>query len=241
MEQVDDMASRVEILTDGTFSIDGGMLVYGVPKYYGMRMESHLKPLYIEAGDERILVDTGIGNPPEKYAKMYHVKKETDLLTSLRDMDISPEDITMVIQTHLHFDHTGYSGEFQSASFICQEEEIRYAHMPDRFQMGAYLKDNFDGLRFKPVKGEREVAQGVTVIPTPGHTPGHQSVLVETPEEVLVYTGDVTPLPINMEKRLIVGVLHDPVKALESIDLLRDIQGWWPDKKKRFVYCHSPE
>lgn len=241
MDPEEGLAKDTKILSDGTFTIDGGMLVYGVPTFYGRSVESHLKPLYIESGDERILVDCGIGDPPDKFRDAYGVKKETDLLDQLSKMGLSPDDITMVIQTHLHFDHTGYSRYFSSASFICQEEEIRYAHMPDRFQKGAYIGENFRELRFRPVVGEREVAPGVTVIPTPGHTPGHQSVTVEKDDEVLVYTGDVTPLPVNYEKRFIVGVLHDPVKALRSIDLLRDISGWWPDKKKRFVFSHARE
>ncbi|MBN1539275.1 MAG: hypothetical protein JW939_03955, partial [Candidatus Thermoplasmatota archaeon] len=61
MEGDGSFADSLEVLSDGTFQIDGGMLVYGVPRYYGKLFRAKLKPMYVEAGDERILVDTGIG------------------------------------------------------------------------------------------------------------------------------------------------------------------------------------
>ncbi|MGA1822794.1 MAG: MBL fold metallo-hydrolase, partial [Thermoplasmatota archaeon] len=122
---------------------------------------------------------------------------------------------------------------------IAQEDEIRYAYQPDRFQKGGYLAENFHGSRFQPVRGEVEVAPGVTVVPTPGHTPGHQSVVVETDDEVVIYTGDVSPLSVNHERMLIVGILHDPVKALRSLEKLNEMSSWWPEKPKKFIYSHS--
>ncbi len=217
------------------------MLVYGVMKYYGRKIKAELKPLYIETGDERIIVDTGIGELPEKLSGIYEVEKDRDLPSSLKDIGVFPEDITMVINTHLHFDHTGYNNLFRSARFIAQEEEVRYAASPDRFQKGGYFQPNLSKTRFSPVVGETEVAPGVTVIPTPGHTPGHQSVLVEMEDELVIYTGDVSPLKINHDKKYIVGVLYDPVAALRSLELLDRLSTWWPDKRKRFVYSHDGE
>lgn len=234
-----EIAGKVKVLSDGTFTLDGGMFVYGVPKFYGMPIKAKLKPLYIETGDERIIVDTGVGDLPEKWTKMYGVEKETSLLDELKTMGISPEDVTMVINTHLHFDHTGYNKAFTNAVTVADEEEIRYANYPDRFQAGAYLRSNLEGLKFKGVSGEKIVAPGVTVIPTPGHTPGHMSVIVELEDEVMIYTGDVSPLRINHEKTLIPGVIYDPVAALDSIEILHDLSSWWPEKRKTFIYSHE--
>lgn len=239
MDQNDGIASKVEVLSDGTFNIDGGMLVYGVPKYFGKLYKARLKPLYIESDDQRILVDTGVGELPEKWKKIYGVEKETNLISSLESMDLSPDDITMVVNTHLHFDHTGYNRIFSNAVQVAHEDEIRYSAYPDRFQKGGYLQDNIKNIKWKGVSGETEIVPGVTLIPTPGHTPGHMSVLVELEDEVVVYTGDVSPLSVNHEKRLIVGVLYDPVKALRSLELMDTIAGWWPDKKKKFIYSHE--
>ena len=238
MEDVS-LARKAVLLEDGTFRIDGGMLVYGVPKYYGKMIKAKLQPLYVESGDERIIVDTGVGELPEKFTKIYGVEKERSLLESLKEMELVPEDITMVINTHLHFDHTGYNRFFTNAVTVAQENEIRYSAYPDRFQKGGYLSENLQGLKFRGVAGEEEVAPGVTLIPTPGHTPGHQTVAVELEDEVIVYTGDVSPLAINHQKKLIVGILYDPVDALSSLEYLDEMSTWWPDKPKRFIYSHE--
>lgn len=232
-------ADRAVLLEDGTFGIDGGMLVYGVPKYYGKMVRAKLQPLYVESGDQRILIDTGVGELPEKFIKIYDVEKKRSLIDSLKELDLAPEDITMVINTHLHFDHTGYNRAFTDAVTLAQETEIRYSAYPDRFQKGGYLPENLAGLNFKGVVGEKEVAPGVTVIPTPGHTPGHQSVAVELDDEVIIHTGDVSPLSVNHHKKLIVGILYDPVDALSSLEYLDEIATWWPGKPKRFIYGHE--
>lgn len=235
------MASKWRLLKDGTFEIDGGFLVYGVQKYYGKRMTAHLKPLYVESGEERILIDTGIGDPPERYSSAYKVKKDEDLMGSLKGMGLSPEDITMVINTHLHFDHTGFNNSFTGARFLAQTDEIRYSAQPDRFQRGAYIKDNIKDIDFWALDGECEVAPGVTVIPTPGHTPGHQSVIIELEDEVLIYTGDVSPLRFNLEKDIIVGILHDPVAAQRSLSTICALSDWFPGKLKRYIFSHDME
>ncbi|MGA1848971.1 MAG: N-acyl homoserine lactonase family protein [Thermoplasmatota archaeon] len=232
-------AKKVKLMSDGTFTIDGGMLVYGVQRYYGVKFQAKLQPLYIESGEERILVDTGVGDLPEDLLSIYGVKKNTSLPDSLALSGISPEDITMVINTHLHFDHAGYNRLFRHARFITQSAEISYSRSPDRFQKGGYHMPKIDGIEFDAVTGENEVAPGVTVIPTPGHTPGHQSVMVELDDEIVIYTGDVSPLAVNREKKYIVGILHNPVQALSSLNRLDQMGSHRPNKPKRFIYSHE--
>ncbi|MFQ6107487.1 MAG: N-acyl homoserine lactonase family protein [Thermoplasmata archaeon] len=184
-----------------------------------------LKPLLIESEDLRILVDTGIGELPERIAKYYRVDKTMTLEKSLRRSDLSPGDITTVVNTHLHLDHCGNNKLFKGARFIAQEMEYAYAKNPHRFQKGAYVRDFFEGSRFRTVSGTYELTEDVMLIPTPGHTPGHQSVLVEG-DRRFVYCGDIAPLRENYEKRNIVGVLFDSVEALASIDKLRELGGY---------------
>jgi glyoxylase-like metal-dependent hydrolase (beta-lactamase superfamily II) len=220
------MAVReVKLLSDGSFNIDTGLLVYGKTKYYGKVYKAALKPLLIVADSEYILVDTGFGVPPERIRKHYTLEKTTDLASSLKENDFSVEDISMVISTHLHLDHTGNNALFKNARFIAQEREIEYANNPHRFQKQAYLRDTIEAVSYQPVSGKKEILKDVWVIPTPGHTPGHQSVVVKGREKY-VYCGDVCPLRENYEMRNIVGVLHDPVQALESIDKLRKLGGY---------------
>ncbi|UCD92105.1 MAG: N-acyl homoserine lactonase family protein [Methanobacteriota archaeon] len=215
---------EVKLLSDGYFNIDMGLLVYGKTKYYGKVYKAALKPLLIVCNDEYILVDTGIGILPERVRKFYTLDKSKDLATSLRESGFSVDDISVVISTHLHLDHVGNNALFKNAKFFAQREEIEYSKKPHRFQKQAYLKEYLDRVDYKPISGKKEIVEGVWTIPTPGHTPGHQSILVKG-KETYVYCGDVCPLKENYEMRNIVGVLHNPVNALESIDKLKKLGG----------------
>lgn len=214
----------VKLLSDGYFNIDTGLLIYGKTKYYGKVYKAALKPLLIATDGEYILVDTGFGVPPEKVRKFYKLDRATDITSSLKENDFSVDDISMVISTHLHLDHIGNNILFNNARFLAQKKEIEYASKPHRFQKQAYLEDYLEVSKYRPISGKKEIVKGVWVVPTPGHTPGHQSVIVKGKKKY-VYCGDVCPLKENYEKRNIVGVLHDPVQALKSIDKLRELGG----------------
>ncbi len=219
------MAVRdVKLLSDGYFDIDMGLLVYGKTKYYGQVYKAALKPLLIVTDGEYILVDTGFGIPPKRVSKFYTLDRTTSIVTSLKENDFSVDDISMVISTHLHLDHIGNNALFKNARFLAQKKEIDYASKPHRFQKQAYLKEYMKAARYEPIAGKKEIVKDVLVVPTPGHTPGHQSVIVKGRKKY-VYCGDVCPLRENYEMRNIVGVLHDPVKALKSIDKLREFGG----------------
>ncbi len=210
-----------KLLSDGTFELDLGFLVYGKAQYYGQKYRAALKPLLIKAGSEVILVDTGIGAPPEKMAKHLKIEKQKTLIDALSDEHVKPEEVTTVINTHLHFDHTGYNNHFLKAKHVSQLDEIRYSFHPDRFQRGAYLSSNFDKVRFEGISGDVELFEGLRILRTPGHTIGHQSVEFDLGGAKYVYTGDVAPLKENYEDRNIVGILYNPVEALNSLEKVR--------------------
>ncbi|MCK4443124.1 MAG: N-acyl homoserine lactonase family protein [Thermoplasmata archaeon] len=223
----------VKLLSDGYFNIDTGLLIYGKTKYYGKVYKAALKPLLIVTDGEYILVDTGFGVPPKRVSKFYTLDKSVNITSSLRANDFSVDDISMVISTHLHLDHIGNNALFKNARFLAQKKEIKYASKPHRFQKQAYLEESLKAATYRPISGKKEIVEGVWVIPTPGHTPGHQSVVVKGRKKY-VYCGDVCPLKENYEMRNIVGVLHDPVQALKSIDKLRELGGF-P------IYSHDNE
>ncbi len=226
---------KLKLLSDGYFGIDKGLLVYGKAKYYGEQYMAALKPLLIITETERILVDTGIGQIPEKYRKYYTIDHDTTLEMSLAEEGLKPQDITMVINTHLHFDHCGNNILFKNAKFLIQQTELEYAHNPHRFQKGAYMKLLFDIGKYTIISGETKPVPGVQIIPTIGHTPGHQSVVIENYNgKRYIYCGDVAPLKENLDDRNIVGVLYNPVEALEAIDKLREIEG-------EYIYSHDNE
>ena len=142
----------------------------------------------------------------------------------------------MVTNTHLHFDHCGNNALFPNAKFYVQAVELSYAYAPDRFQKAAYLKKSFDAnLDYVPVRGKHRLTDNIILVPTPGHSIGHQSVLIKGERKNFVYCGDAAPLRENLEKRNIPGVLYRADQALKSIDKLRSI------KNAAYIYSHDNE
>jgi glyoxylase-like metal-dependent hydrolase (beta-lactamase superfamily II) len=226
----------VRLLSDGYFTLDKSFLVFG--KYQGTRYKAALKPLLIRTEKEKILVDTGIGTLPTKYAKFHQVirSREEELRYSLKKTGLEPSDITLVVNTHLHFDHCGNNVLFDKAKFLEQTEEVRYAFFPDRFMRVSYLREFFDiEAEFLPLRGRYTVEDGVEIVPTPGHTIGHQSVVVKWKDRNIVYAGDAAPLRENIEKRNITGMIYSTAQGLESIDLLRRIED------SVYIYSHDNE
>jgi len=226
----------VRLLSDGYFTLDKSFLVFG--KYQGTKYKAALKPLLVRTEKETILVDTGIGTLPPSYQKHHEVirKEGEELRSSLKHAGLSPADITLVVNTHLHFDHCGNNQLFPKARFLVQTDEIRYAYFPDRFMKVSYLRDFFDhDFDYIPLKGRYEVEDGIEIIPTPGHTVGHQSLLVNWKGRNIVYAGDAAPLPENIEKRNITGMIFNSGQGLESIDALRRIEN------PVYIYSHDNE
>ena len=136
-----------------------------------------------------VLVDTGVGGPEDLLSDWRVVNVAA--ADALAQLDMSPADITLVINTHLHFDHCGQNAVFEHAPFYVQRVELERAR-----RESPQLTDWFDfaGARFELMDGDAEVLPGVRVIATPGHTVGHQSVVVDGDgEEVLIGDAAYTP------------------------------------------------
>ena len=136
-----------------------------------------------------VLVDTGVGGPDQLLTDWRVVNRT--VAEALGDHDLVPGDIALVVNTHLHFDHCGQNVVFKHAPFYVQRSELERARRHAR-----PLTDWFDfaGARFELLDGDAEVAPGVRVMATPGHTVGHQSVVVDGDgEEVLIGDAAYTP------------------------------------------------
>jgi glyoxylase-like metal-dependent hydrolase (beta-lactamase superfamily II) len=100
----------------------------------------------------------------------------------------------------------------------------------------SYLREFFDTEgEIVPLRGRYTIEDGVEIVPTPGHTVGHQSVIVKWKNRNLVYAGDAAPLPENIENRNITGMIYSAAQGLESIDLLRQIEN------AVYIYSHENE
>jgi N-acyl homoserine lactone hydrolase len=226
----------LKLLSDGYFELDMGMLVYGKTPYYGKKYMAALKPLLIQTDTDNILLDTGLGELPEEFRKYYTIERTQTLEKSLANEGLVPEDISLVINTHLHADHCGNNRLFKNARFVVQDTELKYAQNPDRFLKGGYIKELYEGLEFTTVSGDQEIVPGISTILTAGHTPGHQSILVDATSTPLgksyIYCGDEAPLEENLQKRNITGILYSQVKSLAALDRLREYN-------VEYIYSHD--
>jgi glyoxylase-like metal-dependent hydrolase (beta-lactamase superfamily II) len=132
-----------------------------------------------------ILVDTGVGWGDDKLIHEWKVVNR-HAADALAEHDLSPADVKIVINSHLHFDHCGQNAVFQHAPFYVQRREL------ERARSDGYTTQWFDfaGARFELVDGDAEIADGVRVVATPGHTSGHQCVLVDGADGTAVMIGD---------------------------------------------------
>jgi N-acyl homoserine lactone hydrolase len=132
-----------------------------------------------------ILVDTGVGWPTELVKEWKVVNRHAAEV--LAEHDLSPADVRIVINSHLHFDHCGQNAVFKHAPFYIQRSELARARS-QKSDINEWF--DFAGARFELIDGDAQIAEGVRVVATPGHTVGHQSVIVDTPDGGAVMIGD---------------------------------------------------
>jgi glyoxylase-like metal-dependent hydrolase (beta-lactamase superfamily II) len=188
-------------ISDGTYHLDGGAFFGVVPKSMWQKkvsaddhnlILSGLNSIVVRTGDKTILIETGIGNKlTEKMIKIYG--QPAKLLENLASAGISPEDIDIVINTHLHFDHCGQNAVFPHAAFYVQRTELSRMKRESRT---LYDWLDFMNATFELLDGDTEILPGLSVITTPGHTVGHQSVVVQSPDgsaDLLIGDAAYTP------------------------------------------------
>jgi N-acyl homoserine lactone hydrolase len=133
----------------------------------------------IEHPDGRVLVDTGMIDSTPELDAQFGVRFDPEKI---------PRDVACVINTHLHFDHCGGNRLFAGVPIHVQRAEREAAREPD-YTIPEWAE--FEGATYVEHDGEAEIVPGVRVVPTPGHSPGHQSVLVDTEDGLVVVAGDV--------------------------------------------------
>jgi N-acyl homoserine lactone hydrolase len=161
----------------------------------------------LKSDTQNILVDTGIGDPElvRKYHYPIQKPKQQELDYALSVHGVSPEEIDIVIWTHLHWDHCQNATMFQNAQFFVQKREIEYAVNPLPIHLKAYeigikgLKPEWMDVidKVKVVDGDYEIVEGVKVLLHPGHSIGFQSVMVQGKEHQYLIAGDNVPLMAN--------------------------------------------
>jgi glyoxylase-like metal-dependent hydrolase (beta-lactamase superfamily II) len=230
---------KVHILGDGAFALDGGAMFGVVPRVVWEktdppdeknRVSLALNVALVEAAGKRILVDTGMGDKwSEKERRMYRIDRSSTLLDALRAHGLGPEDIDVVINTHLHFDHAGGNTRivdgkvvptFPRARYVVQFGEWEDATHPHERNRASYLEPNYvplaEARQLDPVQGQVEVVPGVKVVPTGGHTAYHQIVVVEGGGRTLVIPTDLLPTASHLPLPYVMGYDLFPVGTLEA-------------------------
>ena len=236
---------RVHAIQAGGQQLDGGAMFGVVPKTLWSRrigaddrnrIPLGMRCLLIEHEDGLVLLDTGSGNKEtDKFHDIYGIQNagaegRTALEDGLRTLGHEVGDVRWVINTHLHFDHAGGNtwrtpqGEvlpaFPNARYVVQAGELAYAEHPNERTTASYFPPNWASVaasgRLDLVQGEREILPGLTVRPTPGHTPHHQSVIVRSGGETLCFVGDLVPTAHHLPLPWIMGYDVEPLVTLES-------------------------
>jgi glyoxylase-like metal-dependent hydrolase (beta-lactamase superfamily II) len=229
---------ELSIFSDGTYALDGGAFFGVIPKVMWSRkavsdqrnyVQAGLNSLLIRTGKHTILVETGMGNKlSERMIKFYG--QPAQLLANLAAAGVSPEDIDIVINTHLHFDHCGWNTvrdqygkivpTFPRATYYAPEGEWQYARKPSERDAISYLPDNYDPLvasrQMTLLKGNEEIVPGISVKTFPGHTAHMQAVIVETKGGTACYTSDLIPTTAHIDITWGMGFDLYPLETIES-------------------------
>jgi len=204
----------------------------------------------IKTDEGWVLFDTGlnpygledpIGTWGERASKaVCSFRAEDDIRNRLKELGLTPKDIKFVVNSHLHWDHTGGNQFFTKSTFIVQKAEFRYAYYPDTFAASAYLKNHFDHpLKYELIEGDYVLVPGISLVVTPGHTPGSQAMIVDLPKfGTVILTADAIYSKENVDKNIPAGNCVDPVQAMLSMARLIHISR--RENGKLFI-THDPK
>jgi N-acyl homoserine lactone hydrolase len=170
-----------------TVETNRSMMTYTL--YFNKTDSNPMVSWYINANGKHILVDTGISVEEHKKIANVPMNDVQSFEAALQNIGLKPEDIDIVIQTHLHYDHCANTSKCTNATVVVQEKELMFAYSHDPVFHHLYVRKYFEGLNYRLIDGKMEIVPGIEVIPMTGHTPGCQAVSVKTPQGLAVISG----------------------------------------------------
>jgi len=254
----------VHLINDVTYRVDVGGAFGLVPRSLYARYfqpdADNLIPmvqlcLLVQTADKNILIDTGYGDKvPDRMRRILHWQDHNGLPRGLAELGITPEQIDLVINTHLHGDHCGgntrYAGDaatiepvFPNAEYVVQRREYEDATHPNERTRATYLAENFQGLadtgQMRLLDGDTELLPGIWGLVTPGHTPGHMSVRLESGGEAAAFVCDLASYAVHYE-RLAWMTAYD-VEPLVTLETKRTWQQWAIETGATLIFVHDPK
>lgn len=253
---------RVEIIPDTEFRLDGGAMFGVVPRTLWSRVcppddqnriRMNMNCVFIEGAGERVLIETGIGEKwSAKHVDMYGIARERSFADSLRSIaGVGPNDITIVINTHLHFDHAGGNTKlddgravaaFPNARYLVSRDELAHADQPSERDRASYLPDNWLPLietgQLEATEETYEVIPGLHLETFPGHNRSMQCWRLTSRGKTLFGFADLVPMRAHVSPAWIMGYDLYPAETLEQKKKLLPqaaCEGW------TCLFYHEPE
>ncbi len=253
---------ELRVVSDGVFWLDGGAHFGIVPRVLWEPLiapdESHRVPmglncLFIESAGRKIVVDTGLGSKlSAKQRDILNLGRDKGLVGALQEIGVAPEDVDIVINTHLHNDHCGGNTSFNEhgqavptfprAEYWIQRLEWADARYPNERTRATYLPENLIPLeehgQLHLLYGDTPVTREVRCDVTRGHTRAHQSVIIQSQGQKAVYLGDLAPWKENIER--LGWTPAGDVEPLETMETKRAFQQWALEEEVLLIFEHDP-
>ena len=232
---------RVEIIPDTEFRLDGGAMFGVIPRTlwsrvclpdHQNRIRMNMNCVFVDTGKDKVLIETGIGDKwSPKFVEMYGIDRRSSLDETLKaKTGYGAEDISIVVNTHLHFDHAGgntrlnESAEvvpsFRNARYFVSSNELEHAQNPSERDRASYLPDNWLPLResgqLEEKPADYEVAPGLRMETWPGHNRSMQCWRLSSASRTLFGFADLVPMRAHISYPWIMGYDLYPVETLAS-------------------------
>ncbi len=255
---------ELTVVSDGTYFLDGGAFFGVVPKTMWSkkvmpddqnRLDAGLNSLLVRTGDKNILIETGIGNKlSDRLVQIY--KQPAKLLENLHAAGVAPEDIDIVINTHLHFDHCGWNtvrrgdqvvATFPNAKYYVQEKEWEHGRLQLERDAISYMSPNYDPLletgQMVLLNGDQEIVPGISVKVFPGHTANMQAVMIESgggghEKKKACYISDLIPTSNHLD---LTWVMAFDLFPLETIESRKKYYAWAIPERWLTVFTHDDQ
>jgi glyoxylase-like metal-dependent hydrolase (beta-lactamase superfamily II) len=248
------------VVSDGMMQLDAGGVFGLVPRTLWEQVEepdefnrvpAALNCLLVVSDRKRILIDNGLGDKlTAKQEANFGREGGSALLENLARLGFGPQDIDIVIDSHLHADHCGGNTRrvgdkiiptFPRAEYWIQRQELAEAWYPNERTAGTYFAENFKPLEESRVcllNGDTRVTDEVKCVITRGHTRAHSSVLIESRGEKAMFLADAAGRAVYLEKMAWIPAYD--VEPLESLETKRQLRDWAYEENALLIFQHDP-
>ena len=246
-------------ISDGNYLADGGAFFGVVPKVLWERkvkaddlnrIAVSCNSVLVRTGRQNILIETGAGNKlAEKLKRVYQTEEK--LLDNLHAAGAAPEDIDIVINSHLHFDHCGWNtvykngvavATFPKAKYYAPEGEWKHGSLQLERDRISYISDNYDPLirsgQMQLLNGDSEIVPGISVAVYPGHTRSMQAIFIRSGGKTACYISDLIPSTWHLD---VTWVMAYDLFPLETIENRKRYYSKAVPEKWLTIFTHDPE